>query len=109
MASRKKKPLSPPPNNGNGHAFAVVVEDLLAKFSAFGEKMDSLEAKMDRRFEQMDRRFEQIDRRFDGVEERIGRVESAILEHTRQLKDLRAAVDCKVDRDQLRDLLQRSP
>ena len=42
-----------------------------------------------------------VNDRFDKVDAEFGRVKDALMEHGRQLKDIRAALDRKVDRDEL--------
>jgi len=41
------------------------------------------------------------DARFEQVDGRLDRVEDALLQHTRQLKAIRVALDRKVDRDEV--------
>jgi hypothetical protein len=107
-----KKKTSVRVTQPNGHAFTVVLEDLRSQFRVFGEALQGLQqnmaqqfAEMNARFEQIDARFEQIDARFDRVEADIGVMKLAILENTReladhgrQLREIRVALDNKVDR-----------
>ena len=102
MAARKKRAGGAAPGNGNGHAFAVVVEQLQDQFRAFGESLQDVKDG----FARLEQRFDGLEQRFDGVEGRLGRVEAAVLEHTRELKDFRVALDRKVDREELPALLQ---
>jgi len=109
MAARKKRAGGAAPGNGNGHAFAVVVEQLQDQFRAFGESLQDVKdgfARLEQRFDGLEQRFDGLEQRFDGVEGRLGRVEAAVLEHTRELKDFRVALDRKVDREELPALLQ---
>lgn len=77
-------------------------------FASLNDKIDSRFAAVDARFETIDARFATIDAqfatidaRFDRVDQELGRVKDALMEHGRQLKDIRAALDRKVDRDEL--------
>jgi hypothetical protein len=72
------------------------------------ETMEAGFVAVDRRFDAIDRRFEAVDRRFDAMDGRLDRVEgdlalvkTAVLENSRDLKDLRVAVTRKVDRDEV--------
>jgi chromosome segregation ATPase len=120
MATRRRKASN---GEDGARAFAVVVEQMRGHFRAFGEKLDmvndslsrridavndslsrrisELEQRMDARFEQVEGRFEQVEGRLDRIEGRLDRVEDALLQHTRQLKAIRAALDRKVDRDDM--------
>jgi hypothetical protein len=103
MPARKTPSNSPQ----DGHAFAVVVEEIRGQFRVFGEALAGLREEMSRRFDEVDRRFHQVDRRFDDVDRRFDRVEgdigllktdvgllkTAVVEHSRQLKGIRAKLD----------------
>jgi hypothetical protein len=56
-------------------------------------------------FASVNDRFNSVDARLAAFEEKVdaefGRVKDALMEHGRQLKDVRAALDRKVDRDEL--------
>ena len=92
--------------------FTVVLEDLRSKFSVFGEALQGLREEMTARFEQVDKRFEQVDKRFEQVggrlesgETRIARIETdlglvktVVLQHGRELKEIRVAVQKLADR-----------
>ncbi len=129
MATRKKRVAKPAHDGDATRAFGVVLEQMQAHFRVFGEDLHVVREQMargfdevgrrfeqvDRRFDQIDRRFEQNDRRFDRVDEDLARVKDAIGQHGRQLKDvhaqlhdLRAAVDRKVDRDEVEPLVERA-
>jgi chromosome segregation ATPase len=126
MASRKKPPRQ---TAAGAHQFAVVAEELRGQFKVFGEALQSFREhvdsrldevdrrfeQIDRRFEQIDRRFERIDRRFERVEHEIGLLKDAALEHGRELKkhgqqleELRAAVERKVDRNEVEAIVERA-
>lgn len=98
MAARGKKTVS---GGGNGHAFAVVVEEMRGQFKVFGEALEGVRQNVEGLRHEVHTRFDQVDRRLDGVEGRLGRVENAVLEHTRRLKAIRIAVDRKVDRNEI--------
>ena len=62
-------------------------------------------ASVNGRFDSVDARLASVEAKVDTlqvyVDTEFGRVKDALLEHGRQLKDIRAALDRKVDRDEL--------
>jgi hypothetical protein len=70
---------------------AAVDERLTAELAAVDEKVDSGFASVNQR----------IDALQVHMDAEFGRVKDALMEHGRQLKDIRAALDRKVDRDEL--------
>ena len=103
MAARKKKPSGLA--SAGAHEFAVVIEEIRGQFKVFGEALHGFRDSVDQRFERIDQRFERIDQRFDQVDRRFDRVDqdiallkSAVLEHGRELKEIRAELVKKVDR-----------
>ena len=96
------------------------IEDLhrvvVQGFASVNDRFDSVDARLesvDARLTAVEARLtERIDSGLPGVNQRIdalqihmdaefGRVRDALMEHGRQLKDIRAALDQKVDRDEL--------
>ncbi len=57
------------------------------------------------RFDSVDARLTAVEAKVDAVQDQMnaefGRVKDALMEHGRQLKDIGAALDRKVDRDEL--------
>ena len=57
------------------------------------------------RFDSVDARLTAVEAKVDAVQDQMnaefGRVKDALMEHGRQLKDIRAALDRNVDRDEL--------
>ncbi len=98
------------------------------------QQMNDGFAAVDRRFEQVDRRFEQVDRRFERVEHELGEVKrdlgevkrdlgevkrdlgdvkvdlglvkSAATTHTRELREIRAALGNKVERGEVEAIVE---
>ena len=70
-----------------------------------GARIDSVEAKLGTGFAAVRTGFAAVNDRFDALETHMdgefGRVKDALQEHGRQLKDIRAGLDRKVDRDEL--------
>jgi hypothetical protein len=125
MAVRKRSKST----KRNGQAFGVIVEELRGHFRVYGEALAALRQTMDERFDQvdrlfgaMDRRFADVDRRFDQVDQRftevdrrfdhvdrrldrtdsdIGLVKAAVLEHARELKEIRVILEKKADREEV--------
>jgi uncharacterized coiled-coil protein SlyX len=88
-------------NRAAARAAAVVAEQMQSHFRAFGEALEVLR--------------EQTARGFAGVEQRLDRLEAVVLQHERhlrnvnaQLAELRAAVDKKVDRDEVESIVERA-
>ena len=112
MAARKKAAKKKATTNGvNAHGFTVVVEEIRGQFKVFGEALQGLSDKVTAGFADVDRRFEQVDRRFEQVDRDLGLVKAAILDHGRELKELRGAVETlaatKVDRDEVAGIVER--
>ena len=126
MAARRKKPVAPAAVDAG--AFAVVVETLRGDFKVFGEALagqaaaiQSLRAEMRDGFASVRAEFhhELVDVRTDLTEVRtglaevrtdladvkveLGLVKSAVLEHGRELREIR---DRKVDRDEVEGIVQ---
>jgi len=85
-------------------------------FASVTDRFDSADARLTaveaRLTEKVDSGLAAVNQGVDGVNQRIdalqihmnaefGRVKDALMEHGRQLKDIRAALDRKVDRDEL--------
>ncbi len=92
MVARKKRKERQSGNCGaEARGFAVVVEDLRAQFTVFGEAQQGLR--------------EEMCRRFDEVKSDLTRVKTAVLDTSRDVKDLHRAVEeldaRKVDRAEL--------
>ncbi len=80
-----------------------------------GQKIDGVEARLGQRIDGVEGRLagvegrlDGVESRLDGVEDRLGRIEQdlgfvkrAVLDHTQELKEIRVALDRKVDRDEL--------
>jgi hypothetical protein len=112
----------PPEGNGGAwRAFTVVREEIHAKIDVFGEKLEAVEASLRGEIgevrAEMRAGFRDVDRRFDRVEGELAHVKSdvalvkiAVLENTREVKDLRRAVEDldarKVDRSELASLVR---
>jgi tetrahydromethanopterin S-methyltransferase subunit G len=86
-----------------------------AKFDAVNDRFDAMNAKFEAKFDAVNAKFDAVNAKIDSglaaVNQRIdaltvhmdaefGRVKDALMEHGRQLKDIRAALDRKVDRDE---------
>ena len=63
-----------------------------------GTEIDSVEANLGTGFAAVNDRIDALETHMDGE---FGRVKDALQEHGRQLKDIRAVLDRKVDRDEL--------
>ena len=83
------------------------IEALRGEFKAFGQGLASLNDKIDATTARFETRFDRIDARFDRVEHELGLMKSAVLEHGRQLKEIRVTLDKKVDRDDVEAIVER--
>jgi hypothetical protein len=101
MAARKKTLRRRASDTDGDRAFTVVLEQVRADNRLFGEALGIVREDLQVVREQMARGFERVDRRFDRVEEDLSRVKDAI-------RHLRAAVDRKVDRDEVEGLVERA-
>jgi hypothetical protein len=112
VAARRKKPVAPAAVDVG--AFTVVVETLRGDFKVFGEALADVKAEVhDVRVEvhnlkaETQAGFERLDREvrtgFARVDRELGLVKSAVLEHGRELREIR---DRKVDRDQVEGIVQ---
>ncbi|MGD0529824.1 MAG: hypothetical protein ABSE49_32110 [Polyangiaceae bacterium] len=133
MAARKNKASKS--TSAEARAFVVVLEEIRAQNKVFGEGQQLLHeqqqtlrqeqqmlrqemsagfAEVHRRFQEVDLRFEAVDRRFDRVEhdiaeirQDVGLVKIAVLDHARELKEVRVALEKKVDRDEVEGIVHR--
>lgn len=115
MAARRKKPVAPAAVDAG--AFAVVLETLRGDFKVFGEALADVKAevhdvRVDVRnlraetqagFERVDRGIADVKREIADVKVDLGLVKSAVLEHGRELRDIR---DRKVGRDEVEGIVQ---
>jgi predicted phage tail protein len=124
MADRKKGPPVPPPDGAQ--AFTVVLEQLRGEFKVFGEALEgqrqqfgeALEAQRQQLGElrqQMTDGFERVDRELGEVKRDLGEmkvdlalVKSAVTTHTRELREIRAALGNKVERGEVEAIVERS-
>ena len=88
-------------------AYGEALDGVKTDVHGLRHEMDGLRHEMRAGFEQIDRRFDRVETRLDRVEGRLDRVETAALEHTREIKAIRVAVDEKVDRDEVRGIVER--
>ncbi|HEY6461408.1 MAG TPA: hypothetical protein VIY73_14680 [Polyangiaceae bacterium] len=105
MAARKKSAVKRV--SGNGHAFAVVVEQLRSDFRVFGEALAGLDAKVSGLEARMDQRFDRIEQRLERVECDVSLLKTATTDNGRELKAIRTTLDRKVDRDEVEGIVAR--
>ena len=119
MAGRKI--TAPKTTSSEARAFAVVLEEIRAQNKVFGEGQQLLREQMPAGFAEVNHRFEQVDRRFERVEhniteirqditdvrQHVGLVKIAVLDHSRELKEIRVGLEKKVDRDEAEGIVQR--
>jgi hypothetical protein len=105
LAPRKKTSGGTSPRT-SAREFAVVLEDVRSQFKVFGEAFLGLRDQMTAGFEQVDRRFEQVDGE-------IGLLKAAVIEQSRELREIRVAVsrledkvDKKVDRVEVEAIVE---
>ena len=94
----RKTPRKPPAPRSPARELTVVLEDMRSHFKSFGEALQGLS-------QQVDARFAQVDARFDGVDREINLVKCAVLENSRELRDIRAT---KVSRDEVESIVERA-
>jgi len=116
VGARKKKAVT-----GTAHAaptgaeFTVVLEDLRSQFKVFGESLEGLREEMHSRFEQVDARFAQVDARlaqgdsrFDKVDRRLDLLQTAVLDNSGEIRELRGDLARKVDRDEVVSIVDQA-
>jgi predicted nucleic acid-binding Zn-ribbon protein len=129
VAARRKKPVAPAA--GDAGAFAVVVETLRGDFRVFGEALTGLRGEVADLRGEVHAGFERVDRELTSVradmsevkhdlsevkhelsevkhdlsevKHELGLVKSAVLEHGRELREIR---DRKVDREEVEGIVQ---
>jgi archaellum component FlaC len=127
MAGRKRDPSVSAPDGAR--AFTVVLEQLHGEFRVFGEALGGLRQHMNDRFDAVDRRFERVEhelgevkrdlvevkrdlvqvkqdlgdvqRDLADVKVDLGLVKSAATTHSRELREIRAALGNKVERGEV--------
>ncbi len=82
MAARR----TPNKKSQNGHAFTVVLEEMRGQFRVFGEALSGLR-------EEMNRRFDRVEGDIGVMKTDVGLLKTAVVEHGRQLKWIRAKLD----------------
>jgi gas vesicle protein len=126
MAGRKTKAAKT--TSSEARAFVVVLEEIRAQNKVFGEGQQLLHEQQQMLRQEMSAGFEEVNRRFERVEHEIteirediteirqditeirqdvGLVKIAVLDHSRELKEIRVTLDKKVDRDQVEGIVQR--
>ncbi|MGH7270377.1 MAG: hypothetical protein ACREJ3_08085 [Polyangiaceae bacterium] len=95
--SKKAKKIRPP----GAREFTVVVEEMRGQFKVFGEALQGLRGEVVSGFEEVHRRFEEVHRRFEHVDHELGLVKAAVIEHGRELRESRAELVKKVDREEV--------
>ena len=126
MAARKSKQTEA--TGAEARAFTVVLEEIRAQNKGFGEGQELLREQMGALRgqmgalgeevgvlgeqvgvlrEEMRAGFAQVDRRFERIEQDVGLVKIAVLDHARELKEIRVALGNKVDRHELEMLVAR--
>jgi hypothetical protein len=74
-------------------------------FASVNARFDSVEARLTAVDEKVESGLTGVNQRIDALQIHMdvefGRVKDALMEHGRQLKDIRAALDRKVDRDEV--------
>ena len=126
MAARKSK--QPEATSAEARAFTIVLEDIRAQNKAFGEGQEllregqeqlregqeqlregqeQLREGQEQLREEMRAGFAEVDRRFDRIEQDVGLVKIAVLDHARELKEIRVTLGNKVDRHELETLVAR--
>jgi hypothetical protein len=105
MAARKSKQTEA--TTAEARAFTIVLEEIRAQNKGFGEGQELLREQVGVLREEMRAGFAEVDQRFDHIEQDVGLVKIAVLDHARELKEIRVALGNKVDRHELETLVAR--
>ncbi len=73
-------------------------------FASLNDKIDSVETRLSGRIDSLQ---DEMNDRFGRVDQDLALVKEAVMEHGRQLKDVRATLDKKVDRDEVEAIVER--
>jgi hypothetical protein len=126
MAARKNK--APKTTTDEARAFVVVLEEIRAQNRGFGEGLQLLREHqhvLDQQQQTMLReqqtmrqeqqtlrqemvaRFDHVERDIAEIRHDVGLVKIAVLDHARELKEIRVGLEKKVDRDEVEPIVQR--
>jgi hypothetical protein len=120
MAGRTGRKKGPPiPPHDGERAFAVVVEQLRGEFKVFGEALGGLRQQMTGElgglrqqvtdgFERVDRELGDVKRDLAEVKVDLGLVKSAVMTHTRELREIRGALGNKVERGEVEAIVEHA-
>ena len=81
--------------------FASLNDKVDSGLASVNDRIDKVDSRLSHKIDKIDSGLASLNDRFDKVDAELGRVKDALVEHGRQLKDIRAALDRKVDRDEL--------
>jgi hypothetical protein len=92
MGARKKTAKKRQDESGavEVRAFTVVLEDIHAKISVFGERMQGLDDRMATALQQIEQRFDRVDHRFDLVDLRFAKIDERFEKVDREFALVRA-------------------
>ena len=93
-AGKKKTGTMGEPPAPTAAEFTVVLEDIRSQFKVFGEALDVLRDEVRSGFKKVDARFEKVDGRLDLLQ-------TAVLDNSREIRELRGDLARKVDRDEV--------
>jgi hypothetical protein len=101
MPERSKKPSSrkPAPSRlvAQERAFAVALESVRGDLRVVGEALQAQGDALQGFRDEVDAQFRQVGAHFDRVDTDLGFLKSAVIENTRELRQMRVALDAKVD------------
>jgi hypothetical protein len=115
---RKRKRVTPG-SPSLAREFVVVLEEVRSQFKVFGEALQGVNENVDRLDRTVTSGFGRVDREmaagFGRLDRELGLVKEVVLDHGRQLREIRgsvtrleAAMEKKVDRDEVEAIVDRS-
>lgn len=81
------------------------VDALETKIGALDAKIDGVDAKLDAKVDALEAK---MDAGFARIDQDFAFVKRAITDHTQELKEIRATLDKKVDRDEVEAIVERA-
>ncbi|MGO8996381.1 MAG: hypothetical protein ACLQVI_23960 [Polyangiaceae bacterium] len=126
---KEKRNVATPWSRASAREFGVLVEDMKSQFKVFGEAVQAVDEKVDRLDRKVTSGFARVDAEmasgfarvdaevasgFARVDRELGLVKAVVIDHSRELREIRgsvtrleAAMEKKVDRDDVEAIAER--
>ena len=109
MAARKKNTTTASRSASPARAFAVVLEDVRSQFKVFGEALRGVTEKLDHVHHEMASGFARVEPAFRAGQPRARpRQSGRDRSRSRELREIRSALEKKIDRDDVEAIVERA-